>query len=360
MLKQRPPMTNALIVSLILVFSLGPLVRAQEQTTAEQDLQKGRILHIQGKTAEAIEVLKQALTKKPDLAEAHYYLGMSYYRMNQFEPAEGSLREALKLKNDTYPDAHYGLGMIHYKKREFDTAMRDFRTAIDQRSGNYPEAYNVMGAISFSQKNYAEAVKSFRKSLEQRPDSPEANLNLGQAVEKELVEGQGSGIAWDDAVNAYRAAVKYRAEYAQAHKFLGLALIGSDNDTAAAELETFLQQSPPQSTERAQIEEVLDLLKKPDDPAMQVEELGKVAGVGKRPTPRPTPEAIKNKVQGSVVVVVLFCYDKRVRVVKVVKGLGNGLDETAVDSLRRTQYEPVMTSGRPTSGRRLVKIDFKM
>ncbi len=348
--------------TLVLLLVGGALASVpQEPTTAEQDLQRGRVLFYQQNYAGAIESLKQAIAKKPDLAEAHYFLGMSYYRLADYVQAEAALRQALKLKNDEYPEAHFGLGMVHFRKREVEAATREFHTAIQQRNGNYPDAFNVLGVISYSQRRFAEAIRHFRKALEQRPEGPEVYFNLGMAIEQELLEGadpSASGATWNEAISAYRKAIEQRGTYPIAQRALGLALIGIDNDAAITELGVYLQQAP-QAADRVQIEEIVDLLKKPDDPEAPVEEVSKIPRVSKVVLPRPTAEAVKNKVQGSVILSALFCYDKRVRVVKVVKGLGYGLDELAVETLRRVQFEPALVGGRPASERRLVKIEFK-
>ncbi|GBC83107.1 Beta-barrel assembly-enhancing protease [bacterium HR10] len=341
----------------------GPMVSAsQEATTAEQDLQRGRVLFYQQNYPGAIEALRQAIAKKPDLAEAHYFLGMSYYRLADYVQAEASLRTALKLKNETYPEAHFGLGMIYFRKREADSAVRELQTAIEQRGGNYPDAFNVLGVIFYGQRRFADAIRHFRKAIEQRPEGPEVYFNLGMAIEQALVEGgdaAASGVTWSDAVSAYRKAIEQRGTYPLAQKALGLALIGVDNEAAITELGVYLQQAP-QAQDRVQIEEIIDLLKKSDDPAAPVEDLGKVPRVSRVAPVRPTEDAVRNRVQGSVILSVLFCYDKRARVVRVVKGLGHGLDEAAIEAVRRVQFEPATVGGRQASERRLVKVDFKI
>jgi len=354
---------GAFIFLSVLALGRDPVLSArQEAATAEQDLQRGRILFYQQNYPGAIEALKQAIAKKPELAEAHYFLGMSYYRLADYAQAEAALRTALKLKNENYPEAHFGLGMIYFRKREMDPAVREFQTAIEQRGGNYPDAFNVLGVIYYGQRRFTEAIRSFRKAIEQRPEGPEVYFNLGMAIEHELLQGAGSsasGVTWNDAISAYRKAIEQRGTYPLAQRALGLALIGVDNEAAMVELGTYLQQVP-QAQDRLQIEEIIDLLKRPDDPAAPVEELGKIPRVSKVAPVRPTEEAVRNKVQGSVILSVLFCYDKRARVVKVVKGLGYGLDEVAAEAVRRVQFEPATIGGRPASERRLVRVDFKM
>jgi tetratricopeptide (TPR) repeat protein len=60
---------------------------------------------------EAITVLRQAVSLKPENAEAHNELGWSYQQQQQFNDAIAAYREAVRLKPD-YALAHYNLGLV--------------------------------------------------------------------------------------------------------------------------------------------------------------------------------------------------------------------------------------------------------
>ena len=58
------------------------------------------------------------------------------------------------------------------------------------------------------------------------------------------------------------------------------------------------------------------------------------------PDPLYSEEARKTKLQGSVLLAVLVGLDGRVKDVRVIRGLGMGLDENAVQAVRNWQFLP--------------------
>jgi tetratricopeptide (TPR) repeat protein len=60
---------------------------------------------------EAVPVLMQAVSLKPENAEAHNELGWSYQQQRQFNDAIAAYREAVRLKPD-YALAHFNLGLV--------------------------------------------------------------------------------------------------------------------------------------------------------------------------------------------------------------------------------------------------------
>ena len=64
------------------------------------------------------------------------------------------------------------------------------------------------------------------------------------------------------------------------------------------------------------------------------------------PDPEYTDEARKAKLQGTVTLRVLVSADGRAGRVKIIKGLGLGLDERAMDMVRQWRFEPARDAGR--------------
>lgn len=79
-----------------------------------------------------------------------------------------------------------------------------------------------------------------------------------------------------------------------------------------------------------------------------------------KPTPVYTDEARRLKVEGVVVLEVEFCASGQVRVMRVVSGLGHGLDESALVAAQRIQFKPATSEGRPVDYRTTVQIVFRL
>jgi TonB family protein len=65
------------------------------------------------------------------------------------------------------------------------------------------------------------------------------------------------------------------------------------------------------------------------------------------PKPQYTDEARTKKVEGDVVLQVVFTASGQVKVLKVVQGLGYGLDEAAESAARQIRFNPALQDGQP-------------
>ena len=65
-----------------------------------------------------------------------------------------------------------------------------------------------------------------------------------------------------------------------------------------------------------------------------------------KPAPVYTEEARRLRVEGDVVLQVVFTAAAQIRIVGVVKGLGHGLDEAAVAATRQIRFTPARRDGQ--------------
>ena len=78
------------------------------------------------------------------------------------------------------------------------------------------------------------------------------------------------------------------------------------------------------------------------------------------PKPQYTDEARSKKVEGEVVLQVLFTASGTVKVIRVVQGLGYGLDEAAESAARQIQFRPAMQDGQPVDVTANVRMKCQM
>lgn len=72
-------------------------------------------------------------------------------------------------------------------------------------------------------------------------------------------------------------------------------------------------------------------------------------------------EAVKAKYEGIVLLSVIVTADGRVADVRVAKGLGMGLDEKAIEAVRKWQFRPVRgPDGKPTAVRATIEVQFDL
>lgn len=79
-----------------------------------------------------------------------------------------------------------------------------------------------------------------------------------------------------------------------------------------------------------------------------------------KPRPGYTEEARKLKIQGDVTLQVKFRATGQVDVLRVISGLGYGLDQLAQDAARRIQFKPATRDGRPVDEVTVIHVTFQL
>jgi TonB family protein len=79
-----------------------------------------------------------------------------------------------------------------------------------------------------------------------------------------------------------------------------------------------------------------------------------------KPTPEYTDEARSARIEGTVSLELEFTAAGDVRVLRVVRGLGHGLDEAAQRAALRIRFKPAQSDDRPVDSRATVHITFRL
>lgn len=79
-----------------------------------------------------------------------------------------------------------------------------------------------------------------------------------------------------------------------------------------------------------------------------------------KPSPVYTEEARQLKIQGEVAVSVVFLASGTIKVLGVVKSLGHGLDQVAVQSASQIRFKPALRDGKPTDFPATLRIQFRL
>lgn len=82
--------------------------------------------------------------------------------------------------------------------------------------------------------------------------------------------------------------------------------------------------------------------------------------ITEKPRPEYTPEARALKLEGQVLVAVIFKANGEIVVQNVVQGLGHGLDEMAIKAAQHIKYKPAISNGQPVDFPARVRIEFQL
>lgn len=79
-----------------------------------------------------------------------------------------------------------------------------------------------------------------------------------------------------------------------------------------------------------------------------------------KPVPLYTEEARAKRIEGEVLLEVVFEASGKLRVVRVVRGLGHGLDDAAVHAAEQIRFRPALKDGQPSDSTAVVHIIFQL
>ena len=79
-----------------------------------------------------------------------------------------------------------------------------------------------------------------------------------------------------------------------------------------------------------------------------------------KPNPSYSTEARTMKLEGDVVLEVVFLASGQLQVIRVVSGLGHGLDEGAIQAARLIRFRPAQRDGQPVDFHARVRIEFRL
>ena len=82
--------------------------------------------------------------------------------------------------------------------------------------------------------------------------------------------------------------------------------------------------------------------------------------IASKPKPQYTDEARALKLEGEVWLEVLFAADGSVRVQRVLRSLGHGLDENATKAAGQIRFRPAEKDGQPVDQVATIRVQFQL
>ncbi|WP_019501976.1 tetratricopeptide repeat protein [Pseudanabaena sp. PCC 6802] len=158
-----------------------------------------------GNTELAIANLTKALAVDPDLAEAHYQLGVIQAQQNKLDNAILCFRRAIALEPQ-YTDALYNLGNALAQSGQHAEAIATYKQVIELQP-DHINAYLNLGVVHFQNQNFASATSCCQKALEIDPKNIRAYHSLAtiftnQGMLEKSIESYQQAIALIAATNS--------------------------------------------------------------------------------------------------------------------------------------------------------------
>ncbi len=151
-------------------------------------LEKGKELYRNDEDQKAAEAFLEAIKADPNLAEAHFRLGLAYEALNKAEEAENAYKRAVEVykpyldQNPKDAEAHYNLGQTYAGLHLYSEAVREYRQATRLKEDD-SDMYYDLGMALTRLAQYDEAAGAFSKSLDIDPNNYRAQDGLEEARE---------------------------------------------------------------------------------------------------------------------------------------------------------------------------------
>jgi tetratricopeptide (TPR) repeat protein len=124
---------------------------------------KARELAQAGKSEEAIQQLKEAISLHSQFALAYNEMGAQYLKLGQLEQALEALRSAVKLAPEAFgPRLNYGIALLN--KKEFPQAESELRRAL-KKNDSSPTAHLYLGMTLISLRKHDDAEKELQRAV---------------------------------------------------------------------------------------------------------------------------------------------------------------------------------------------------
>ena len=317
----------------------------QTLTQLQADNLRAEMLAHEGRASEARELVRGVLHEEPANVAARETMGYLALRDEKFDEARKWYQEAIKLDGQSFT-AHYFFALASLKGRMPDKAARasveeSLRTVM-KLNPSFALAYDAL-AMFYAQRgtNLAEAHELIETAVKMAPGVPEVRVDESQVL---------------FAMNKNR----------EAQDVLEIALKMAHTPEQTAAVENVLRSLQKFEAARSKTgQPKVTLLPRSGKAA--------TAGTGQGATAGETParaiyspgveyteEAKEARLEGVCVVTLIVGVDGKPSNIVVTKKLGMGLDEKAVEAVRKWKFEPGRRYGKPVITHLTLQLGFKL
>jgi len=323
------------------IFHVGIDVRAQQSNAAalaSDEREKAIKLYTAGETKKAVEALRAVVKKRKDDADAWYYLGLALNRNADAKNARKAFETSVKLRPD-FAVAHVGLAYTLLLANKLSEAESEAQRALSLNACEFTAHY-IIGMVRLRE-------DAPQKALEEAEAALKIQNNFSSAL---LLKCQSL-------ISLYADETAFLKKDSSEKRAVRLSKADARLKEASESLEEFIKLSPNAADIEAQREQLSALrfyAKLSDKPengrsVFHLSEIKNEAPFSKYPEALYTEAAQQALVKGTVRLLVTLSTDGKVQNILVLKSLGYGLTESAINAARKIKFVPAVMDGRRVS-----------
>ncbi|OGD22992.1 MAG: hypothetical protein A2Y70_07030 [Candidatus Aminicenantes bacterium RBG_13_64_14] len=156
------------------VYSILAEINPAEAKTYHR--QSFRIYDVAGKYELAITPAKKVIDLEPKNEMNHYYLGLTYFKLQKYDEAVAAFQQGLAIKPD-FPHAWFQIGSSYFNQKKYKEAAAAYKKYIEFTPDD-PSGWLSIGVCYMQLKDHESALEPLKKCVELKPDNAVAWYNL--------------------------------------------------------------------------------------------------------------------------------------------------------------------------------------
>jgi tetratricopeptide (TPR) repeat protein len=216
------------------------LATAKQAVTLKPDFAEAILLvgelNLRTGTAQPVAAaMEELLKKRPNLAPAQLLLAGAYQSLGRLEDSAAVIRDQIKASPQA-PDGYFRLGLILRQQKKDDEARQAFQKALELSPGNLPSIDQLV-ELDIAKKDFEGALRTIQPELQKTPPSAGAHF-----LEGKIYAAQGD---FDRAEAALTKTLEIEPGFSSAYDLLVTCYVASNKlPDAIKELEAFLSRTP--------------------------------------------------------------------------------------------------------------------
>ncbi|MFM7426718.1 MAG: Fe2+-dependent dioxygenase [Elainella sp.] len=216
------------------------------QTTPTDLHQQGLLALQEGRFAEALSWLQQAIAQDGQRPELHIHIGIAHCRFGNLTEGIAAYERAVALQPASI-EARYNLALALQKQNDLVAASSHYEQLLEQQP-NLIAAYYQLGNLLQAQFRFTSAIRRYQMALDLQTEL-KTPLNRAFPVRPESIH-YNLGVAHQQlgnpqaAITAYRQALELQPSYGEAHNALATLLEKQDLEAALAHYQQAIRLLP--------------------------------------------------------------------------------------------------------------------